>query len=128
MRLDLFISRKFKISRSFSINLIKNNRILVNNLVENSPKKNVLTEDKINIISINNSIKILFESEDFLIIHKPYNLSVCRSNTTPKIEQVLNEEILKKYSLAMNTKKPHEFGLVNRLDKETEGIMIIAKK
>jgi 23S rRNA pseudouridine1911/1915/1917 synthase len=51
---------------------------------------------------------------------------VCRSFNTPKIEKVINEELLKIIPLSKALKN-HEFGLPHRLDKSTQGLMIITK-
>lgn len=125
-RLDVFISKKYKISRSLSGNLIKKGLITINN--QKILDKDFLTNnnDIIHILKQDLDIKVYYESENFSIIYKPKNISVCRTNNTPKVEKVLNEELSKIMSLSDAMKK-HEFGLPHRLDKPTSGLMIITK-
>lgn len=126
MRLDIFIANKLGISRSFSASLIKNNRVLINDKTITSPKFIVGEIDKLEIVDTSPEIRILHSEEDFLIVHKPHGMSVARSENTPKWEAVLNEKVNTLQKLA-ETDKSFEFGLANRIDKETEGIMILCK-
>lgn len=126
MRLDQIISSKYKITRSLAGKYISNSQIKVNGTLISSKKYQINQHDKIEFIKKIPKIKILYEDNNFAIVYKPENMSVCRTFNTPKIESVLNEE-LKKIMPLSNAQKEHEFGLPHRLDKQTEGLIIISK-
>jgi 23S rRNA pseudouridine1911/1915/1917 synthase len=126
MRLDLYLASKKSLTRSLAKNLIKSHKVQVNNIVIIDADYIVKSHDKVTLAPDNLEIKILYETDDLAIVYKPYNMSVCRTFNTPKYEKVLNEE-LKKKMLLSGAIKPHEFGLPHRLDKLTEGLMIITK-
>ncbi len=83
--------------------------------------------------------KILFEDEDFLVVDKPTGMVVNRAETTGRVETVQDwaetkirekiEEIRKGEETLKETEK--EFwergGIVHRLDKDTSGLLVIAK-
>lgn len=128
MRLDVFLMRKYKISRSLAANLVRNNYVKINNNSILEPDFFIKPTDKIVIIKKSENITILSENEHYLVVKKPENMSVCRSLQTPKIENVLNELLRQKYHYTLSAaEKPEEFGLVHRLDKETSGLMLISK-
>jgi 23S rRNA pseudouridine1911/1915/1917 synthase len=134
IRLDKFISIQFNISREQAIKYIKNNHIYINRILINKPNKlinyNNMSKENIEIISNEKKNKITIEyieeNDNFLIVNKPYGLSVARCENTPKNEEVLNEIIKEKYSLSYGI-RPEEYGIVHRIDKTTEGLMIIAR-
>ena len=81
-----------------------------------------------------NKVKILFEDEDVLVINKPVGLVVHADGKTeepnlcdwilknyPKLEDVGEPLVLKE---GTEIKRP---GIVHRLDRETSGVLIIAK-
>lgn len=80
--------------------------------------------------SLGEKIKILFENQNFLIINKPSGISVHPSSTEPK-STVVNW-LLYHYpsiktvgdNLTHGNIRP---GIVHRLDKDTSGVMVIAK-
>ena len=76
-----------------------------------------------------NKLKILFENDDFLIVDKPSGITVNRSDTTSR-EVTLQDLIEKEEKIDKNDVDP-EFisrsGIVHRLDKETSGVLIVAK-
>lgn len=79
------------------------------------------------------SIPILHEDEALLVIDKPANVTVNRSETTVNQVTVQEwvEEKLSLKELSEHTNQDHDFykrgGIVHRLDKETSGILLIAK-
>jgi 23S rRNA pseudouridine1911/1915/1917 synthase len=97
-------------------------------------KKTVLTSgikvsetDEIEILPvIQEEPVVLYEDSEILVVLKPENMSCARSSTTRKNELVLNEEIGKTRKLA-KAKREEEFGLVHRLDKQTKGLVLLAK-
>src|SRR5689334_20453227 len=71
-------------------------------------------------------MNILFEDEDILILDKPAGITVNRSETTK--EDTVQDLLDKKF---INPNDGSEFsqrsGIVHRLDKETSGVLVIAK-
>lgn len=70
--------------------------------------------------------EIIYENNDFLVINKPAGLLVHQTNKNEK--NTLTDWLIKKYpeiiNVGENALRP---GIVHRLDKDTSGIMIIAK-
>jgi len=76
---------------------------------------------------------ILFEDEALFVLNKPSGITVNRSDTTAKEETVQDwiEKKLKTKSQISNISEESDFyrrlGIVHRLDKETSGILLVAK-
>lgn len=79
-------------------------------------------------------IDILFENEDVVVINKPEGLMVHNSGHT--VEPTVAEWFISKYPGATGVGEPQlsqkgepleRSGIVHRLDKETSGVMILAK-
>lgn len=79
-------------------------------------------------------IKVIFENDDYLVVNKPAGLSVHGDGKSE--EKTLVDWLLKKYPDIENVGEPIELtdgreilrpGIVHRIDKETSGIMLVAK-
>ncbi len=74
-------------------------------------------------------LKILFENADYLVIEKPAGITVNRSDTTSK--ETTLQDLVEKENKIDSSDPDQEFldrgGIVHRLDKETSGVLIIAK-
>ena len=70
--------------------------------------------------------KIIFEDDNILVIDKPSGLVVNRADTTGQIE-TLQDWIDSKYSMFGEEEFASRSGIVHRLDKDTSGILVIAK-
>lgn len=77
-----------------------------------------------------NDIKIIYEDNDIIIINKPSKVTVNRADTT-KNEPTVQDFLDKKYPLENSLDKDTDFykrhGIVHRIDKETSGILVVAK-
>jgi len=76
-------------------------------------------------------IEIIFENEDFLAVNKPAGLLVHPTNNSEN-EKTLIDWISDKYPEIIGVGEPSDEGLmrpgiVHRLDRDTSGIMLIAK-
>ena len=74
-------------------------------------------------------LKILFENDDYMVLDKQAGITVNRSDTTAK-ETTLQDLIEKEEKINKND-GDEEFksrsGIVHRLDKETSGVLVVAK-
>ena len=79
-------------------------------------------------------IKILYETADFLVLNKPAGLVVHPDGKTKEV--TLTDWILKKYPKLKNVGEPLVTqsgekilrpGIIHRLDRDTSGVMVIAK-
>lgn len=131
IRLDSYLASKLDISRSKVQKLIKQGKILVNDK-ETSSSYLVNIDD---IIQVNDEldfeihikaqdipIDIIYENDDLLIINKPSGMVV---HPAPgNYDNTLVNALLGKYSLSNDILRP---GIVHRLDKDTSGLMLVAK-
>lgn len=132
-RLDLTISQIFrKYSRSCIKNWILTNHVYVNDKIENKPNKKILGGEKITIYPIfkkiisdlpeNISLNIVYEDNDLLVINKSPGV-VVHPGAGNNSNTILNG-LLYHYE---NSKYLPRCGIVHRLDKNTSGLMVIAK-
>lgn len=136
VRLDMYIAKKDKnLSRSMIQKLLDNNKILVNKKKEKASYK-VQKGDKIQIeIEPPKEVKleaqeipidIIYEDSDILVVNKPKGLVVHPANGNPDGTLVNAIMAICKDSLSGigGELRP---GIVHRLDKDTSGLLIVAK-
>src|SRR3990167_4314163 len=71
-------------------------------------------------------MNIVFENEQFLVVDKPSGLVVNKSETAR--EQTLQDQIAKYFKLTSdNLGIGGRAGIVHRLDRETSGLLVVAK-
>lgn len=70
------------------------------------------------------NLKVIFEDQNLLAIDKPSGIAVYSKKEN---EQSLTKELTAINPLLKNAGKAPRYGLVHRLDKETSGIVLIAK-
>lgn len=105
--------------------LVKVGNISVNNKVINKLPYTVYPNDVITIGNkINNyDLNIIYEDNNYLVVDKKEGLlTISTSNENKNNEETLYK-IVRKY---LNDKKEYAF-IVNRIDKETSGLVIFAK-
>lgn len=135
-RLDKFLSSKLGLSRSKVQKFIHSGNVKVNQKTVEIPHHKVKTTEIIevqispssphNFEAENIPLDVIYEDKHLLIINKPSGLTVHpagEKKTGTLVNALLNhcgEEILK---IGGNDRG----GLVHRLDKDTSGVMIIAK-
>ena len=77
-----------------------------------------------------NLIKIIYEDNDFLVLDKPSGITVNRADTT-KNEETVQDFIENKFPELKSSLDESDFykraGIVHRIDKETSGILLVAK-
>ena len=136
-RIDTFISsNEKKISRTKIKYLIKNGFLKINNLKVIDPDKKIKLDDKINleipetkkikIKSYKFNLNIVYEDNDILIINKPAGLVVHpgAGNYDKTLVNALIHYNENNLSSINGKLRP---GIVHRLDKDTSGLIVVAK-
>ncbi len=136
-RLDIFLSEKIKhLTRSNIKKIIESKNVKINKKTADSPSKKVKINDKVIIkLLIKNSVKLLpskikldirFEDKDILIINKPKGMVVHpgAGNYENTLANALVYKYKDKLSDISGELRP---GIVHRIDKETSGLLVIAK-
>ena len=131
IRLDTYIAKELDISRSKIKKLLEEDKILVNGKVEKASYKvcvgdNILVNDELDFnIDIKGEdipIDIIYENDDLLVINKASGMVV---HPAPgNYSGTLVNALLGKYELSNDKIRP---GIVHRLDKDTSGLMLVAK-
>lgn len=130
VRLDIYLSTKFDttISRSLWQKYIKTGYVSVNNKVVTTPKFEVDETDEIALNlpekeQADVDLPILYEDNDVIVVNKPSGL-LTHAKGGLSDEPTVAEIIRPKTSFATDTDRP---GIVHRLDRDTSGLLIIAK-
>lgn len=134
IRLDMFLTENTSFSRSYIKTLNDEGRILVNGKQEKAGfklkigDKILLEEKEIETISAepeNIPLNIVYEDDNLLVINKQIGLVVHPCSTT-KSHTLVNALMfhIDKLSSINGVMRP---GIVHRLDKDTGGLMIVAK-
>lgn len=134
-RLDLFLSEELEgVSRSTVQKLIKNGSITVNGGLKKSSYSlkpgdevivNIPEEKPIEILAENIAIEILYEDSDIAVVNKPQNMVVhpAPGNYSKTLVNALLFH-MDKLSMVNGLIRA---GIVHRLDKDTSGLLLIAK-
>ena len=130
VRLDIYLSTKFDttISRSLWQKYIKAGYVSVNNKAVTTPKFEVDETDEIALNlpekeQADVDLPILYEDDDVIVVNKPSGL-LTHAKGGLSDEPTVAEIIRPKTSFATDTDRP---GIVHRLDRDTSGLLIIAK-
>jgi len=136
-RLDIFLSKEIKnLTRSFIKKLIEKKNVKLNKAINTSPSTKIKTNDRIiinidekeNIKIIPNNIKlnIVFEDKDLLIVNKPKGMVVHPGAGNYK-NTLVNALIYKYRNHLSDINGSSRPGIVHRIDKETSGLLVVAK-
>ncbi len=136
VRLDVFLSGKFdNMSRSYIQKIIKEGNVLVNDKKEKS-RYITKTSDKINLSipepkeleveAENIDIEIVYEDDDLLVVNKPAGMVVhpAPGNYTGTLVNAILYHCKDNLSSINGVIRP---GIVHRIDKDTSGLLMIAK-
>ena len=136
-RIDLFITKERKdLSRTRVKKLILNENLKINNLIIKDPSKKVSTGDKIifeipepkkvSLKPYNYKLDIVYEDDDLIVINKFSGISMHPSvgNYDNTIVNALMNYNKKKLSNIGDELRP---GIVHRIDKDTSGLIVVAK-
>jgi len=136
-RIDVFLSEKIDhLTRSNIKKIIESNNVKINKKIADSSSKKVKVNDEVIIeLLIKNSDKLLpnkikldirFEDKDILIINKPKGMVVHPGAGNYK-NTLANALIYKYKNKLSNINGELRPGIVHRIDKETSGLLVIAK-
>jgi 23S rRNA pseudouridine1911/1915/1917 synthase len=137
LRVDLYLSSKMNnFSRSFIKKIINNNNVRINNKIISSPSTKIKNQDIIEVdilkndtqklVSTNIKLNIIFEDSDILIIDKPKGMVVHpgAGNFDNTLANALSYKYKNNLSNINGKLRP---GIVHRIDKETSGLLVVAK-
>ena len=129
-RLDVHLSTDFdpSISRSLWQKYIKAGYVSINQRVVTTPKFEVDETDEIAVKlpeqgQASAELPVLYEDDDVIVVNKPSGL-LTHAKGGLSTEPTVAEIIRPKTSFASDTDRP---GIVHRLDRNTSGVLIIAK-
>ena len=135
-RIDKFLNEEFpELSRSYIHKLIEKKLVLVNKkeisknykLIENDTVEiNILDPEPTEVIAENIPLNIVYEDSDLLIVNKPKNMVVhpAAGNTSGTLVNALLYHCKDSLSGINGVLRP---GIVHRIDKDTSGLLIVAK-
>ncbi|MBL7575071.1 23S rRNA pseudouridine1911/1915/1917 synthase [Peptoniphilus asaccharolyticus DSM 20463] len=131
-RLDIFLNQKLDLSRSQIKKLVDDKLILVNGKSEKAGYKlrvndeiTVEYREDLKLVPQDIEFRILFEDSDIAVISKPQGL-VVHPGAGNEDNTLVNGLLYRLDSLA-DTGDELRPGIVHRLDKDTSGLMIVAK-
>ena len=136
-RVDQFLSNKEKdISRTRIKNLILNKKLKINKKTISDPSKKISTDDYINLEipepkktslkPFNFKLDIIYEDEDLLVVNKPAGISMHpgAGDYNKTLVNALMYYDSKNLSNIGDELRP---GIVHRIDKDTSGLVVIAR-
>lgn len=133
IRLDAYLADYLNISRNKVQKMIRNDLILVNNKKVNASYivkvnddvyvKEILEENK-DVNPVNIPLDIIYEDDDLLVINKKSGMVV--EPAPGHYDDTLANAILA-YLGDSSALRSIRYGIVHRLDKDTSGVMLVAK-
>ena len=136
IRLDVFLSREANISRSNVKNILDNEGALVNGSLKFKSgfelKKgdvvefNVPEPKHLDLSPENIPLDIVYQDEDIIVINKPKGMVVHPASSYKKNDTLVNALLYSVDNLSSinGVVRP---GIVHRLDKDTSGLIVVAK-
>ena len=136
-RLDIVLVKLIpKLSRSNLKKIIELKLVKVNDFIIKSPSKklrendrieiNLITKEEVKILPANIKLNIAYEDKDVLIVNKPAGMVVHpgAGNYKNTLVNALIYKYKNKLSSVNGNTRP---GIVHRIDKETSGLLVVAK-
>ncbi|MDD5455526.1 MAG: RluA family pseudouridine synthase [Candidatus Margulisbacteria bacterium] len=133
IRLDVWLSKQTEKSRSFIKNCCESNKVFINNrpvkvsrlLKPGDVVQYDLSEEPLLLTPSAIELDIVYEDESLIVINKPSGLTV-HPGAGNKTETLVNALLYYNQSLSTfgGLDRP---GIVHRLDKDTSGLLVVAK-
>ena len=135
-RLDIVLTKLLpELTRSNLKKIIELNQVKINNIIINSPSKklkindnieiNLIPKQEIKIEPYKIKLNIVFEDKDILVINKPAGM-VVHPGAGNYTETLVNA-LIYKYKKLSDLNGSTRPGIVHRIDKETSGLLVVAK-
>ena len=136
-RVDIFLAENIRqYTRSFLKKLIESKQAKLNQSIISSPstkikykdqnKINIIEKKNMNIIPKKMKLEIIYEDNDILLLNKPKGMVVHPG--AGNYENTLVNALLYKYKKNLsNINGSLRPGIVHRIDKETSGLLVVAK-
>ena len=136
-RIDKFLQIQLSdLSRTRLQNLIKNKNVKINGNIINSPSKKIKSEDNIevnfppptetHIKPSNIKLDILYEDDDLIIINKSAGV-VVHPGAGNQENTIVNGLLFKYKKNLSNIGGKLRPGIIHRIDKDTSGVIVVAK-
>jgi len=136
-RLDVILTKLIPdLTRSNLKKIIQLKQVKINNCIEKSPSKKLKTSDvleinlipseQIKILPTKIKLNIVYEDKDILIVNKPAGMVVHPGAGNYK-ETLVNALIYKYKNKLSDVNGIERPGIVHRIDKETSGLLVVAK-
>ncbi len=137
MRVDVFINKKEKdLSRTRIKNLILDQKLKLNNKIIIDPSKKISTDDILELIISETKkaslkpykykLDIIFEDEDLIVLNKPAGI-VIHPGAGNFDNTIVNALIYYNKNSLSNIGDKYRPGIVHRIDKNTSGLVVVAK-
>tara|TARA_B100001173_G_scaffold7640_1_gene6677 strand:- start:474 stop:1454 length:981 start_codon:yes stop_codon:yes gene_type:complete len=137
LRVDVFINKREKLlSRTRIKNLILKDKLKLNDKTINSPSKKISLGDKISLSipepekaslkPFNFKLNIIYEDEDLMVINKPAGI-VIHPGAGNYNNTIVNALVHYNKNALSNIGDKLRPGIVHRIDKDTSGLVVIAK-
>ena len=135
-RIDKILAAQLDVSRNQVEKLIKDGFVSVNDKTVLKSSFKIIVGDSISYIfkeaekrvapPVDFDIEILYEDDDILVVNKPSGLVV---HPAPSVKEPTLVDWLIHKGISLSTISGEErYGIVHRIDKETTGALVIAKK
>ena len=136
-RVDILINQREKlISRTRIKNLILNDKLKLNDIITNNPSKKVNTGDQIvleipkpksaSLKPFDYKLEIIHEDEDLMVINKPAGI-IMHPGAGNYDQTIVNALMHYDKDTLSNIGDELRPGIVHRIDKNTSGLVVIAK-
>ncbi len=137
LRIDVFINKRLgEISRTRIKNLIKDKKLKLNKNILVSPSKKISSGDVIDFIlsdpkkaslkPFKYKLDIIYEDEDLIVLNKPAGIVMHPGAGNPT-NTIVNALISYDKNSLSNIGDELRPGIVHRIDKNTSGLVVIAK-
>lgn len=138
LRLDKYLTSAFELNRAKAQDLIAEGKVAINQKVQKKASLKVAIGDIVSLILPEKEVvepleiepeaiplDILYEDDDIIVLNKERGMVVYPTKTSPKGTLV---NALLYHTKALSDLSGHDRpGIVHRLDKDTSGLMVIAK-
>ena len=134
-RLDVFVSERFSVTRSFAQNLIDDGHVLVNFEVKSKNYRirqgdcveaNIPEPTELSAEAEDIELDVVYEDEDIIVVNKPSGMVVhpAPGNENKTLVNALLYHCKGTLSGINGVIRP---GIVHRIDKDTSGLLVVAK-